>query len=162
MVRDHDIRHSRIEKRTKRRDDSYQSRRCCRQSSRTGKLGLASSRYRLRWAPVLPFGLRSAFIACPRVSLDSIGVAGQVARIPCSAAVSAATSDIAHDCAMAAMGSRTVGARGAVGRRAASSTASLIRLRGVIIKSMGNAWSMSALQRIVLQKSQNAVRLNFR
>jgi hypothetical protein len=37
-------------------------------------------------------------------------------------------------------------ARGAVGRRAASSTASLIRLRGVIIKSMGNAWSMSALQ----------------
>ena len=42
---------------------------------------------------------------------------------------------------MAAMGSRTAGARGAVGRRAASSTASLIRLRGVIIKSMGNAWS---------------------
>jgi hypothetical protein len=154
-VRDHDIRHSRIEKRTKRRDDSYRSRRCCRQSSRTGKLGLASSRYRLRWAPVLPFGLRSAFIACPRVSL---GIRQhwrrrQVARIPCSAAVSAATSDIAHDCAMAAMGSRTVGARGAVGRRAASSTASLIRLRGVIIKSMGNAWSMSALQRIVLQNS---------
>jgi hypothetical protein len=79
---------------------------------------------------------------------DSIGVAGQVARIPCSAAVSAATSDIAHDCAMAAMGSRTAGARGAVGRRAASSTASLIHLRGVIIKSLGDAWSMSALQRI--------------
>ena len=47
---------------------------------------------------------------------------------------------------MAAMGSRTAGARGAVGRRAASSTASVIRLRGVIIKSMGDAWSMSALQ----------------
>jgi hypothetical protein len=31
---------------------------------------------------------------------------------------------------------------------AAAQQASLIRLRGVIIKSMGNAWSMSALQRI--------------
>ena len=38
----HDIRHSRIERRTKRRHDLHQSRRCRRQSSRTGAFGLAS------------------------------------------------------------------------------------------------------------------------
>lgn len=54
----HDIRHSRIERRTKRRHDSHQSRRCRRQSSRTGAFGLASTCCRRRWTPVRPFGLR--------------------------------------------------------------------------------------------------------